>query len=77
MMASGRMTLMEAVEYIRNNEVHDAALAELQEVRAVLDSLRNDLNGCWCGNDICEPHSEACLRPPTSRAAAGGQRCSG
>jgi hypothetical protein len=36
MMASERMTLVEAVEYIRNDEAYVAALAELQEVREVL-----------------------------------------
>ena len=33
------MTLVEAIEYIRNNDAHDAALAELAEVREVLDGL--------------------------------------
>jgi len=34
------MSLVDAIEYIRNDEAHAAALAELQEVREVLEGLQ-------------------------------------
>jgi hypothetical protein len=63
------MTLVEAVEYIRNNEAYAAALAELQEVRAVLSQTADrrypEHGHCWCRKDLTnanEPHGEFCQR---------------
>jgi hypothetical protein len=60
------MTLIEAVEYIRNNEAYAAALAELQEVREVLDSTskrRLPDGPCWCKSYLSTlGHTEDCQR---------------
>lgn len=68
-MVSDRMTLVEAIDYIRNDKAHAAALAELQEVRAVLSlsaDRRHPKHGhCWCRKDLTndnEPHGEFCRR---------------
>jgi hypothetical protein len=53
MMASERMTLVEAIEYIRNNEAHDAALAELKEVRDTLRWLLESKGAYLFHEDEC------------------------
>lgn len=60
------MSLVEAIEYIRNDEAYVAALAHLQEVREVLEGLRQASNpACWCydtWDSETEPHSPTCQR---------------
>jgi hypothetical protein len=55
------MDLLEAIEYIRNNEAHAAALAGIQEVREVLDRLRLSPN-CWCVTRWKGSHDGRCQR---------------
>lgn len=65
------MTLVEAVEYIRNDEAYVAAKAALAEVRAVLSLTadrrypEHEHGHCWCRKDLtndAEPHNEFCQR---------------
>ena len=66
---SETMSLVDAIEYIRNDEAHAAALAGLQEVREVLEALaiRRHIDHttlCWCEKrwDATKPHEPACQR---------------
>ena len=59
------MTLVEAIEYIRNDEAHAAALAGLQEAREVLQMLAQwPSQTCWCRTyrDRGDAHDEKCQR---------------
>lgn len=76
-----KITLPEAIEYIRNNEAHAAALVAVQEVRAVLSQTadrRYPQHGhghCRCRKDLNnddEPHGGFCQR---ARASLNGSRC--
>jgi len=56
---SETMTLVDAIEYIRNDEAHAAAMAGLKEIREVLRDLKRGPVGregsCWCTGAYYKP----------------------